>query len=127
MKRSHRSPCDRLLRNRRDRVYAALKGLARVRKKGDVVDLGDWEYCEADSGLFVMPGVYTYGKVEYDKTGARTIKPVTKIRGGDAKKYAAKLKANQWLIENVLAAWRTPLTLTSPSSSLASSLPTKST
>ena len=65
-------------------------------------------YCEADSGLFVMPGVYTYGKVEYDKTGARTIKPVTKIRGGDARKYGAKLKANQWLIENVLAAWRTP-------------------
>ena len=85
-----------------------LKGLARVREKGDVVDLGDWEYCEADSGLFVMPGVYTYGKVEYDKTGARSIKPVTKIRGGDAKKYATKAKANQWLIENVLAAWRTP-------------------
>jgi hypothetical protein len=85
-----------------------LEGLARVRKQGDVVDLGDWEYCEADSGLFVMPGVYTYGKVDYDKTGARTIKPVTKIRGGDARKYGAKLKANQWLIENVLAAWRTP-------------------
>jgi hypothetical protein len=85
-----------------------LGGLARVRKQGDVVDLGDWEYCEADSGLFVMPGVYTYGKVGYGKTGARTIKPVTKIRGGDAKKYATKVKANQWLIENVLAAWRTP-------------------
>jgi hypothetical protein len=85
-----------------------LNGLARVRKHGDVVDLGDWEYFEADSGLFVMPGVYTYGKVVYDETGARTIKPVTKIRGGDAKKYGAKLKANQWLIENVLAGWRTP-------------------
>ncbi len=85
-----------------------LSGLDRVRKQNDVVDLGDWEYCEADSGLFVMPGVYTYGKIVYDKTGARTIKPVTKIRGGDAKKYGAKLKANQWLIENVLAAWRTP-------------------
>jgi hypothetical protein len=33
---------------------------------------------------------------------------VTKIRGGDAKKYAAKAKANQWLIESVLAAWRRP-------------------
>ena len=33
---------------------------------------------------------------------------MTKIRGGDAKKYATKAKANQWLIENVLAAWRTP-------------------
>lgn len=85
-----------------------LDGLARVRKQGDVVDLGDWEYCEADSGLFVMPGVYTYGKVVYDPTGARTIKPVTKIRGGDAKKYAAKAKANEWLAENVLAAWRAP-------------------
>jgi hypothetical protein len=31
------------------------------------------------------PGVYTYGKVVCDETGARTIKPVTKIRGGDAK------------------------------------------
>ena len=60
-----------------------------------MVDLGDWEYCEADSGLFVMPGVYTYGKVVYDKTGVRTIKPVTKIRGGDAKKYGASVKANQ--------------------------------
>ena len=85
-----------------------LDGLARVRRKGDAVDLGDWEYFEADSGLFVMPGVYTYGKVVYDETGARTITPVTKIRGGDAKKYGAKLKANQWLIENVLGAWRTP-------------------
>ena len=55
-----------------------------------------------------MPGVYTYGKVAFDETGARTIKPVTKIRGGDAKKYAAKVNANQWLIENVLAAWRKP-------------------
>ena len=54
-----------------------------------------------------MPGVYTYGKIA-DENGVRTIKPVTKIRGGDAKKYAAKVKANQWLIENVLAAWRKP-------------------
>ncbi len=45
-------------------------------------------------------------KVAFDESGARTIKPVTKIRGGDAKKYAAKVKANQWLIENVLAVWR---------------------
>jgi hypothetical protein len=34
-----------------------LQGLARLRKRGDLIDLGDWEYCEADSGLFVMPGV----------------------------------------------------------------------
>jgi hypothetical protein len=70
--------------------------------------LGDWEQGEADSGLFVLPGVYTYGKIEDDKTGARTIKPVTKLRGGDPKKYDATVKANRWLIENVLAAWRTP-------------------
>jgi hypothetical protein len=84
-----------------------LHGLTRVRKKGDVVNLGDWEYREADGGLFVLPGVYTYGKVVY-KNGIRTIEPVTKVRGGDAKKYDATIKANQWLIENVLAAWRKP-------------------
>jgi hypothetical protein len=83
-----------------------LQGLSRVRKKGQIVNLGDWEYSEADSGLFVLPGVYTYGKVEYDKNGKRTIKPVTKSRGADLKKYDAKVKANQWLIENVRAAWR---------------------
>jgi hypothetical protein len=85
-----------------------LNELSRLRKKGDVVDLGDWEYCEADSGLFVLPGIYTYGKIESNKDGVLTIKPVTKLRGGDPKKYAATVKANQWLIENVLAAWRTP-------------------
>ena len=46
-----------------------LSGLERVRKQGDVVGLGDWEYCEADSGLFVMPGIYTYGKIAYDRPG----------------------------------------------------------
>ena len=85
-----------------------LEGLARVKSGRDAVDLGDWECCAADGGLFVMPGVYTYGKVTVDDAGARTIKPVTKIRGGDAKKYAATVKANQWLIENVLSAWRKP-------------------
>jgi DNA polymerase elongation subunit (family B) len=85
-----------------------LNGPARVKTARDAVDMGDWEYCEADGGLFVMPGVYTYGKVTVDDAGARTIRPVTKIRGGDAKKYAAKIKANQWLIENVLTAWRRP-------------------
>jgi hypothetical protein len=85
-----------------------LKGLSRVRKKGEIVDLGDWEYSEADSGLFVLPGVYTYGKVEYDENGERTIKPVTKLRGGDPKKYDATVKANRWLIENVLTAWQKP-------------------
>src|SRR6516165_4393996 len=73
-----------------------------VRKKGEIVDLGDWEYSGADSGLFVLPGVYTYGKIEYDKNGSRTIKPLTKLRGGDPKKYDATVKANQWLIKNVL-------------------------
>jgi hypothetical protein len=85
-----------------------LGDLARVRKKGDVVELGDWEYSEADGGLFVQPGVYTYGKISYDETSARTIKPITKMRGADPKKYDATMKANQWLIENVLAAWRKP-------------------
>ena len=35
-----------------------LNGLARMREHGEVVELGDWEYFKADSGLFVMPGVY---------------------------------------------------------------------
>ena len=56
----------------------------------------------------MLPGVYTYGKIEYDKNGSRTIKPLTKLRGGDPKKYNAAVRANEWLIENVLAAWRTP-------------------
>ena len=71
----------------------SLIGLARVKNAGEDVELGDWEYSEADGGLFVMPGVYNYGKVTTDETGARTIQPVTKIRGGDPKKYAAKVKA----------------------------------
>ncbi len=105
---AHRSAFHCLFRNRLDRLDQSVDGLPRVRKKGDAVDLGDWEYCEADGGLFVLPGVYTYGKIAYDETGARTIKPVTKIRGGDAKRYAATVKTNQWLIESVLAAWRKP-------------------
>ena len=60
-----------------------LRGLTRVRKNKSEVELGDWEYCEADSGLFVMSGVYTYGKIGCDKSGARTIKPVSKLRGAD--------------------------------------------
>jgi DNA polymerase elongation subunit (family B) len=80
-----------------------LHGLERVRRKGDLVNLGDWEYREANGGLFVLPGVYTYRKVVY-KSGARTIEPVTKVRGSDAEKYDATVKANRWLIENVLAA-----------------------
>jgi hypothetical protein len=39
-----------------------------MREHGEVVELGDWEYFKADSGLFVMPGVYA-GKVVYDETG----------------------------------------------------------
>ena len=63
-----------------DGIFSAtpLNGLARVRKQADIVDLGDWEYCEADGGLFVQSGVYAYGKVSYDDTGARTIKPSPK-------------------------------------------------
>ena len=76
---------------------------------GEHIDLGDWEYCEADGGIFVQPGVYMYGKVGRDeKTGARIIKPVSKLRGGDPKKYAAQMAASEWIVESVLAAWRKP-------------------
>ena len=40
-----------------------------------------------------MPASTPTGKSPTDESGERTIKPVTKIRGGDAKKYAAKVKA----------------------------------
>ena len=40
-----------------------LIGLAARQEGATPSNFGDWEYCEADGGLFVMPGVYTYGKV----------------------------------------------------------------
>ena len=48
-----------------------LRGLNRVRKSGDDVELGDWEYCEANGGLFIQAGVYTYGKAKIAKDSAQ--------------------------------------------------------
>jgi hypothetical protein len=83
-----------------------LRGLARMHRDKAEVELGDWEYCEADGGLFVMPGVYTYGKIETNKNGERTIKPVSKLRGADPKKYAKEMAANTWMISKTLEIWR---------------------
>ena len=85
-----------------------LPGLSRVRRDGDDIDLGDWEYYEADSGLFVMSGVYTYGKVKTDKNGVPTIEPVSKLRGADPKKYTREMAASAWLIRETLSVWRLP-------------------
>ena len=104
-----------------------LDGLARVRKHVEVVELGDWEYFEADSGLFVMPGVYTYGKVVYDETGARTIKPVTKSAEATPRNTEP---SSRLTIGSFKMSWPPGgrlLIRTSPSNSLASWLPIKST
>jgi hypothetical protein len=66
-----------------------LNGLAPGAEKGRYRRPWRLEYREADSGLFVKPGVCTYGKVVCDETGARMIKPVTILRGGDTKKYGS--------------------------------------
>ena len=85
-----------------------LIGLARVKKAGDAVDWATGNTARRTAASSSCRASTHTAKSPTDETGARTIKPVTKIRGGDAKKYAAKVKANQWLIENVLAAWRKP-------------------
>jgi hypothetical protein len=85
-----------------------LAGLKRVRKNGEKVDLGDWEYVGAERGLFVYPGLYTYGKAKYDVDGkVVAFEPVTKMRGADPKKFTND-EADQWIIKTVLAAWRKP-------------------
>jgi hypothetical protein len=67
-----------------------LTGLARVRKGDDDVALGDWEYCEADGGIFIQAGVYAYGKVKISKDGKRSIIAVSKLRGATAKNYTMR-------------------------------------
>ncbi len=84
-----------------------LTGLSRVRKAGENVELGDWEYCEADGGLFIQSGVYTYGKIKLGKDGKRSIIPVSKLRGATAKNYTADERgAGAWLISETLTRWR---------------------
>ena len=86
-----------------------LIGLPRVRREGEDVELGDWEYCLADGGLFIQAGVYTYGKVKIGKDGKRSIVPVSKLRGATAKNYTDDERgAGAWLIENTVARWRAP-------------------
>jgi hypothetical protein len=85
-----------------------LVGLERVRKNGDKVDLGDWEYVEAEGGIFVYPGLYTYGKAKYGSDGkVIAFEPVTKMRGANPKNFTDD-DPDQWIIKAVLAAWRKP-------------------
>jgi hypothetical protein len=87
-----------------------LTGLGRVRKGDDDVALGDWEYCEADGGIFIQAGVYAYGKVKIGKDGKRSIIPVSKLRGATAKNYtSAEDGAGAWLIRETLTRWRAPI------------------
>jgi hypothetical protein len=85
-----------------------LGGLPRVKILGkDRVDLGDWEYAQAESGLFVQAGVYLYGKI-VEKDGNHTIKFVSKTRGGDPKKYDKEADVWKWLTDNILPKWEEP-------------------
>jgi hypothetical protein len=65
----HSSHCSRCVRYRVGATPISARPLNRL-PGAEEVDLGDWEYCEADGGAFVMPGVYTYGKLVHDETGA---------------------------------------------------------
>ena len=82
--------------------------LERVKCEGDRIDLGDWEYCEAESGLFVYAGLYTYGKIKYEKDGKRKLVPVTKTRGANPERFQREVKAGTWLINNIVPLWRKP-------------------
>jgi hypothetical protein len=64
-----------------------LKGLPRLKMPGDRIELGDWEFFEANRGLFIQAGVYHYWKKVIKDDGTIEWKPVTKTRGGDPKKY----------------------------------------
>ncbi len=84
-----------------------LVGLARVKHVGqEEINLGDWEYGEGDGGVFVMSGVYSYGKIERDKNGDRMIKPLTKTRGADAKRYVRDVETSKWLVAETISAWK---------------------
>ena len=85
-----------------------LHGLARLRKPGENIELGDWEYCEANRGLFIMAGVYTYDKVTTGKDGSRVVSPVSKMRGANPKNYVKTGKMSEWIIRETLEIWRSP-------------------
>ena len=98
-------------------------GLDRVKTEGkDVISLGDWEYVKGDGGLFVGSGIYIYwkhklddkGEPERDAKGNIILKPVSKLRGANAKKYKIDKNGEPWLVANVLPIWKTMRKLPEP-------------
>jgi hypothetical protein len=87
-----------------------------------LIALGDWEYVEADGGLFVGSGIYIYWKYKLDAkgepardaTGNIILKPVSKLRGSNAKKYKMNENGDPWLVANVLPIWNAMRNLPQP-------------
>lgn len=95
-------------------------GLDRVKVEGrDAIALGDWEFVQGDGGLFVGSGIYIYwkhklddkGEAERDANGNIVLKPVSKMRGSNAKKYKIDANGVPWLVANVLPIWKGMTTL----------------
>ena len=98
-------------------------GLDRVKTEGkDVIGLGDWEYVKGDGGLFVGSGIYIYwkhaldekGEPKRDDKGNIILKPVSKLRGSNAKKYKIDKNGVPWLVANVLPIWKNMYALPQP-------------
>jgi hypothetical protein len=90
-------------------------GLDRVKVEGrDAIGLGDWEFVRGDGGLFVGSGIYIYWKYDLDENGEPkrdakgdiVLKPVSKMRGSNAKKYKTDATGLPWLVANVLPIWK---------------------
>jgi hypothetical protein len=90
-------------------------GVDRVKVEGrDVIALGDWEFVQGDGGLFVGSGIYIYwkhdlddkGEAKRDANGNVVLKPVSKMRGSNQKKYKTDASGNHWLVANVLPIWK---------------------
>jgi hypothetical protein len=95
-------------------------GLDRVKVEGkDVIALGDWEFVQGDGGLFVGSGIYIYwkydlndkGEPKRDDNGNLVLKPVSKMRGSNQKKYKIDANGEPWLVANVLPIWKSMATL----------------
>ena len=98
-------------------------GLDRVKTENkDIIGLGDWEYVKGDGGLFVGSGIYIYWKHSLDEKGEPKrnaegniiLKPVSKLRGSNAKKYKLEKDGTPWLVANILPIWKNMRALPQP-------------
>lgn len=98
-------------------------GIDRVKVEGkDVIALGDWEFVQGDGGLFVGSGIYIYwkyalddkGEPRRDANGNIVLKPVSKMRGSNQKKYKLDANGEPWLVANVLPIWKSMTDLPKP-------------